>query len=913
MGSSYLIRRACALALAMGGALTTTAGPAWAADPAGTSRLASFDIKPQPLAAALSAFALQTHQQILFTPEIVKGKTTQGVSGALSADSALKRLLEGTGLVYRRSSEGLILVSTADPGEVSATSDPPGPPSGGNISRNSAAPAQSADDTQTLQEVIVTATGRRQSIQDVPYNISAVSGETLAAAGITDFYALAKSVPGLAVADSGPRGGLASNLIIRGISVNGGATPQFPDSTQPAVSTYIDSTPIFANLRISDLDRVEVLRGPQGTLYGANSSGGTIRLIYNQPSLDSLSAKVSAGAARTQNASGLDYNTDLTLNVPIAEQFAVRLNVGQERNAGFIAAPDLYVRDATGIPVPANPNDLVNSPALYTSAQATNWDRTTSARLSGRWHPNDVFDAKLTYQYQVQDSGGPQQVSYQAFGTSPQTSSQIREPFHSTVHFAALETETHLGFATLTTSSSHFQTRAQATNDFTGFYYSFDFFPTVYGNSPRFLAEGIDANISRGFVQEVRLASDTAGPLKWVTGAFYENRHTITRNQQYVAGYTDFFNACSADPTAARNCGLGTFYPDIPSYADGRVINSKDFAYLNNADQKFSDAALYAELEWSITPQWRLTGGVRGYRQTTTNNQVGGLLFLGPTGVGGATLSQAGHGTLAKIGTSYDLAANTMIYTLFSQGIRPAGINGLPTNTYDFNGAPTPTPTALFSYRSDRINNFEVGLKGRLLSRLDYTLTYFDMHWKDVQLGTSVTALQIGSVINAGDARSRGAEMELNGHITQRLSASIGYTYVDAKLTSVNPPTGVPPTSYSVGAHLLGVPDQLASVGLQYAQPLFGDALLTYDLSGSYRGRSSSALLTVQDTPAGGFWTIDPSLTFANGPWSARFYVRNIANKLGVYGYTPQNWGNWAGAAISRPRTVGLRAEYNWR
>jgi len=910
MGASYLIRRACAFALAMG-AVAGAAAEAPATEPTTQAQPASFNIKPQPVASALSAFALQTHQQILFTPEVVKGKTTQGVTGSFSLEVALQQLLVGTGLTYSRSSDGMILVVKAGGQEAPAVAGPPLPV--GGPASPSVPPPASQETTGTLEEVIVTASGRKQNIQDVPYNISAVSGESLQAAGVTDYYALAKSVPGLAVADVGPRGGLASSLVIRGISINAGAAPAFPDSTQPAVSTYIDSTPIFANLRITDLDRVEVLRGPQGTLYGANSSGGTIRFIYNQPVLQQLSAKVATDTARTNGGSGLDYKADLTLNIPIAEQFAVRLNAGQERNAGFIAAPRRYQIDGAGIPLLANPGDPVNSPAVYASAPATNWDRTTSARIVGRWQPNDIFDARLSYQYQVQDSGGPQSVSYQAFGPdSLQTNAQIREPFHSTVHFAALETETHLGFATLTTSSSHFQTRAQATNDFTGFYHSFDFFPAVYGNSPRFLAEGIDENNNRGFVQEVRLASDSPGPLKWVAGAFYERRHTVTRNQQYVPGYSDFYAACIVDPSASRACGLGTFYPDIPSYADGRVLNSKDFAYLNNTDQVFADAALYTELEWNITDRWRLTGGIRGYRQSTTNDEVGGLLFLGPVGVGGATRTQSGHGVLGKAGLSYELTTATMIYTLFSQGIRPAGINGLPTNTYDFTGAATVTPPTLFDYKSDRINNFEAGIKGTLHSRLDYTLTYFDMRWNDVQLGTSVTALQIGAVINAGDARSRGVELEMSGPITQHLRGSLGYTYVDAKLTSVNPPIGVPPDSYSRGAHLPGVPDQMASLGLQYTQELGADATLTYALNASYRGRSSSMLLIEQDTPAGGFWTVDPSVTLGNGPWSVRLYARNVADKLGVYGYTARNWGDFAGAAVSRPRTVGLSAQYSW-
>jgi outer membrane receptor protein involved in Fe transport len=913
MGSNYILRQACATVLAMS-ALAASGRDSRAAEPPASAQNVLFDIKPQSLAPALSEFALQTHQQILFTPEIVQAKATQGVKGAMAPEAALDKLLAGTSLVFSRSSDGMILVSNADAKEASAKPGPFAASSGEPGGRSQSVPSQAPQST-TLEELVVTATGRRQNIQDVPYNLSAVSGDVLQAAGITDFYGLAKAVPGLAVADVGPRGGLSSSLVIRGISVDAGTSPQFPAATQPVVSTYIDSTPIFANLRITDLDRVEVLRGPQGTLYGANSSGGTIRFIYNQPQFDELAAKISGGLGSTDGAPGLNYRSDLTLNIPLADRLALRVNVGQERNAGFIDADNRYVLGAASVPVASNPSDPVNSPALRTQANDVNSDRTTSARGVLRWQPGEAFDAKLSFQYQTQDSGAPQLVSYQAYGIdSRETSAQIAEPFHSTVDLAALEIESHLGFATFTSSTSHFETKAQATNDFTGFYYSFPFYTDIYGNSPRFLAEGIDAYDSSGFVQELRLASESSGAFKWIAGAFYQRRRTVTVNQQYVPGYSDYYAACSADSTNTRPCGLGSFYPQIASYDNGAVQNAKDFAYLNNSDVLFTDEALYGELEWRLSSQWRLTAGLRGYRQSTTDDEIGGLLFLGPGGVGGATLTQSGNGVLTKVGLSYDLTPSTMIYALFSQGIRPAGINGLPTSVFSFSGAPTPTPAALFEYKSDKIDNFEMGIKGTILPRLAYTVTYFDMRWNDVQVGTSVTALQIGAVINAGNANSRGVEFELSGPITQRLSASIGYTYVDAKLTTVDPPNGVDAsTSFSVGAKLPGVPDQLASVDLHYAQPFDTRTTLTYAVGGYYRGRSSSELLTSQDTPAGGFLTTDASTSLTRDNWTVQLSVRNIANRTAVYGYTPANWGNWSGAAVTRPRTIGLSASYDFR
>jgi iron complex outermembrane receptor protein len=168
-------------------------------------------------------------------------------------------------------------------------------------------------------------------------------------------------------------------------------------------------------------------------------------------------------------------------------------------------------------------------------------------------------------------------------------------------------------------------------------------------------------------------------------------------------------------------------------------------------------------------------------------------------------------------------------------------------------------------------------------------------------------------VINAGDAKSQGVEMGVSGKLTEHLSASVAYTYTDASLASVSPPDGVPVSSYSVGAKLPGVPDQVASASLQYAEPIGNRTTLTYGAGAYYRGRASSALLISQDTPAGGFATFDASVALAHDHWSVKALARNLANRTGVYGYTPAYWGNWAGASVTRPRTLTLIATYDFQ
>lgn len=220
----------------------------------------------------------------------------------------------------------------------------------------SAATSAAADES-SLQEVIVTATRRAISAQDLPISITAVTGDTLVQAGIQDISGLARSMAGVNYADKGPFGGVSgSNLIIRGLnSETLTGVPAAASPIVPPVATYVDDTPLFVNLRLQDLDRVEVLRGPQGTLYSSGSLGGTIRFVQNPPDPSSFDAKAEAGISKTQHTQTLNEDMSGMLNLPITDTLALRLNAGWTDDAGFINAPNLYALDSAGVPLAAQP------------------------------------------------------------------------------------------------------------------------------------------------------------------------------------------------------------------------------------------------------------------------------------------------------------------------------------------------------------------------------------------------------------------------------------------------------------------------------------------------------------------------------------------------------------------------------
>src|SRR5579871_1886399 len=201
--------------------------------------------------------------------------------------------------------------------------------------------AHAADEAPALQEIVVTATRHSVSVQDVPISITAVSGGALEEAGVADKVDLGHLLAGINVTDKGAFGGVnGSSLIIRGLNSDStsGEFVQSSPIVQP-VATYVDDTPVFFNLRLQDLERVEILRGPQGTLYGSGSLGGTIRYVQNAPDPRAFDARVEAGVSDTAHTHAPSYDVNGMLNLPVSDTIAFRLNAGYTGDAGFINQP----------------------------------------------------------------------------------------------------------------------------------------------------------------------------------------------------------------------------------------------------------------------------------------------------------------------------------------------------------------------------------------------------------------------------------------------------------------------------------------------------------------------------------------------------------------------------------------------
>lgn len=227
-----------------------------------------------------------------------------------------------------------------------------------------------------LSEITVTATRRTETLESVPYSISVVTAAQLAQSGVTDLASLANQVPGLSLYDYGTRFSSATPPIIRGI--NATSSPRgFRSFEQDPVGTYIGNSPVFGYYPIEDISRVEVLRGPQGTLYGAGALGGAVRLIPNSPELGKFSADIEGSGSRLDHSSGTGYSATGVANLPIGDTVAIRVSGKYQYTPGFIDAFGLLSRSNSGlygVPLLADPGDPVNSPGIYHSENDWNWN-----------------------------------------------------------------------------------------------------------------------------------------------------------------------------------------------------------------------------------------------------------------------------------------------------------------------------------------------------------------------------------------------------------------------------------------------------------------------------------------------------------------------------------------------------------
>jgi iron complex outermembrane receptor protein len=760
--------------------------------------------------------------------------------------------------------------------------------------------AAAATAQQETQVVTVTAQGRRESIRKVPYNISAFNGQELEDRKITEQTELLRGVAGASIVDRGNRNsGVINSVTIRGLNSNGSALGDFQTSAVPTVSTYINQTPLFANFLIKDIERVEVLRGPQGTLYGSGSLGGTVRYITRQPELNTFSGKIETGVGKSAGSDGRNYNLDAVLNLPLGEVMALRVAAGRVDNAGIIDLPNVYVLGANG--APAAPKGLADPAASYRYVKDADTVKINYSRLALLMQPNQSFQAVLSYQQQSDDIGGRRQPTRGlngngiAYGKYQNGSVQL-EPSERDVRLLALEMEIDVGFATLTSGTSHYDHSGSSLSENTGFYAQNSWLANYYYNYPRPMAQAYRDYDDKALVQELRLISRNTERFSYIVGAYYQAQDLGATQLSYLRGLKAWADAVRP--------GAG-------------VTSDNDFVF--RRAQEFKERALYGELTWKLSPVLRVTGGLRHFRTSFNNDSTLGSGVIAPDNAPTRSVfDQSDSGTLYKANASWDVSPSVMLYATASEGYRRAGANAVPlTGNFAEN-------KAWLTYRPDRNLNREIGVKG-VSGGLRYNVSLFDIDWKDIQIDTTTPIWGFYVAQNGGKASSRGLEVELSGRAGGNWRYNLGYAFVKAQLDEdVKRPDRPTVITAKAGTVLPGTARHTFSASLDHVTSFENGVSWTnrvnlYRQSASENAISTSPKVRKTWEP---FTQVGLSSTVLKDNWSATLFVKNLSNNDGVTGgFLPESmgtspaqhyFGNGSKVLISQPRTVGLSVAYSF-
>ncbi|MDZ4866150.1 MAG: TonB-dependent receptor [Alphaproteobacteria bacterium] len=768
------------------------------------------------------------------------------------------------------------------------------------------APAPEAEKDK-VERVTVTATRRSKTILKVPYNISAISGSDIDDRKIQDNTELLRAIPGVSVVDKGQRNnGVVTNIRIRGLNVDSSILGDYAVSGVSPVSTYLDETPLFANLLLTDLERVEVLRGPQGTLYGSGSLGGTVRYISRAPAIGEFEAYGVGHVSQTADSEGTNYQVDGVVNLPLGDTAALRLVGTRRYYDGVIDYRNVYDLDAQGRPTA--PLGLASPVADYHVVEDADKYGLWYGRASLLWQPSDGFNATLSYTHQSDDVDArlAQARGNDGFGVpygDREAGSIQMEPATRDVDVAALEANIDLGFATLTSSSSWYDHSGDSTSENTGFYAQAGFL-AYYLTYPRPMASADRTFGDEAIIQEMRLVSNGENVVDYIVGFYYQDQDRASTQISRLVGYKRWWDTvwCAGDPV----CGAA-------------VTGDIDFDY--SRAETFTDKAVFGELTWNISTTVQATGGMRYFDNEAKNNTSMALPLFGIPGIN-PQYKTSEDDVLFKANLSWEFDEDQLLYAVYSEGYRRGGTNAVPDGTLGLLGEPLAAAYQL--YGSDRSANYEVGVKGQLGS-IRYGATAFLLEWDDPQLSTATPIWGYYATINGKSARSYGLELEAQGRLGDNVRYGAGYTYVNAELTADLLLPGVSPLfTVPKGTKLPGTPEHSFNVFADYTTPVSDDMMLVLRGDGFWQSETENALSVstrfAETLDAFAIWNASASLQF--GHFDATLWVKNVFDEEGITGvYTEQYmgtlpaanyYGNGSKELIALPRTIGFSLAYRY-
>jgi iron complex outermembrane receptor protein len=705
-----------------------------------------------------------------------------------------------------------------------------------------------AAESDRSEDIIVTAQKREQLLIDVPQSVSVVSGAVLERQQAFNFQDYAKLVPGLQIAQSNAG---EARIVLRGINTGGVAA---------TVATYIDETPfgsssgqvngaiLAGELDTFDIARVEVLRGPQGTLYGASSLGGVIKFVTIEPKFDKVEVRGRASLESTQGGD-LSYLGSAMLNLPVSDTLAIRGSGFYRSYGGFI--------DSTGL-------------AGSDVAKNINDSKSYGGRVSALFKPSNTFSVRLTAVLQNLDSDAGSVVESDPVSLETRYGNFVQSqyvPEYTDIAYRLYNgtADLDLGFATLTSSTSYSTLKESLRDDLS----------VLYGNALGLYSEPAGpaadiglvqhTDVSR-FTQEVRLSSGKSDSFEWLLGGYYD------RETGQIAQRLDVYDH-----------GTLKIFAGVPQLFDGATHS------------RYEEYAGFANGTLHLGSRFDLTAGGRFSHNDQVADQ-GGTGLLAPPALDSASKEDVFTWSVAP---KFKISANAALYARVAKGFRPGGPNIVPP------GAPTSVKT----YRSDSLISYEVGLKAETADRsFGIDIAAFHIDWSDIQLFASINNYGVNA--NGGKAYSDGVEFTATLRPTRGLQVSLNGAYTQAKLLEDTDPIigglkgdRLPFTpKYAVSVN----GDYDWKVGGNATAYVGGSLRFLGEQAGPFSADYRAANSRQSHIPSYAVADLRAGVEF--GRYSIEVYAKNLTNidgKTNVVGEGNSPFGS-VGTGVIRPRTIGV-------
>jgi outer membrane receptor protein involved in Fe transport len=790
-------------------------------------RTFTFDIPAESLSKSLRDFGQATHQQLVFTEDLTAGKTAPAVKGAYSAGGALAQILKGSGLSVERTPTGALVLHPVS---------------------NSAAVAPAS-------EIVVTANKRIEPLSKIGEGISAISGdqlETMNASNLEDYLAF---IPGVEFTSYGRPG--QDQISIRGIA---------SQALGAAIATYVDGIPVGSasneaqgasytvDIDPSDLERVEVLKGPQGTLYGASSLGGVLKYVTKTPSLTRTELDTGFDVEDVDHG-GVGYKLRAASTTPIiADVLGIRVSGFYREDPGFIDN-------------------------LLTGKKDVNSDEAWGVRASVLYQPTQQLSVRLGAVVQRTSADGLDAVSYNLSPSRPppfvlshgdlDTYLHHDQPNHAKDEIYSAEINYDLGWANLISETGYPIEDDYRYTDVTATYTRASY-AKLLSEAAGSTASDINNYDVDKTSQELRLQSKTNDHFEWVAGFFYQDESSNTDAIITIMG-----------PTGA-----------VPAGTNGQPA-------LGYAHNDLTEYAGFVNGTYYILPSVDVSAGYRRSHitQDNVNDDTGPVYTLSGTPAV-RTDRLTNDVNIYSAGVRWRLTSDVMFYARAASGFRPGGGRGAPPIAGLTNFVPTYNPDTVWSY--------EAGVKAKALDgRVTLDVDAFYIDWRDIQTLIAVAGGPYLVEGNGGNAVSQGLEAQTQIRPFQGLTMTGSYAFTDAHYTTPNAGLGL-----VVGEQIQFVPKTTASLQVEYEHRL--TEAWTGFIGGDYRYRSSELDALNLRMPGFDQWGLHAGATY--GRTRVSLYVVNLADSRGLLGYT--GGGNAVGDAfryaVSPPRTVGFSVSQKW-